>query len=165
MPVAVEFTERQSFIRHWWALLLLPIIITVVPAIIQYSGHWPQKATATWIGPVTAIIIAGLLLFLRLDTRLDATGVHYRMAPLHLKWQYHPWTEVSYAHVRTYAPLTEYGGWGIKGFAANRAYNVAGSDGLQMVLTNGKRLLLGTQHPEEIRHLLAQLKIPGAATT
>lgn len=81
------------------------------------------------------------------------------MLPLHFKWQHIDWTEVSSVYVREYDPLTEYGGWGLKGFAANRAYNVAGSNGLQLVLRNGKRVLVGTQCPNEIRQLLQRLSI------
>lgn len=141
----------------------MPIVIVVVPALLQYSGHWLQKAssTAIWTGPAAAALIVVFFVSLRLDTRLDAAGIHYRLTPLQLKWQHRPWTEVSHAYIRTYDPLTEYGGWGIKGVAANRAYNVAGAEGLQLVLTNGKRLLIGTQHPDEIRYFIAQMAVAG----
>jgi hypothetical protein len=37
------------------------------------------------------------------------------------------------------------------------AYNVSGNRGLQLELTNGKKILLGTQRPEEIAQALIHL--------
>ena len=155
---SIEFTERQTFLRHWWPLLLLPVVITVVPALLQYSGHWPQNRGAAWIGPVTAAVITVLFFLVRLDTRLDGSGVYYRLSPLHRKWQHQPWATISRASVRTYDPLAEYGGWGLKGSATNRTYNVAGTDGLQLELTDGRRILLGTQQPALLGKVLADLR-------
>lgn len=111
------------------------------------------------MGGVAEGLIVLLLLSLRLDTRFDATGIHYRMSPLHFKWQYIEWAQVSQVYLREYDPLSEYGGWGLKGLVSNRAYNVAGSTGLQLVLHTGQRILIGTQQPDEIRQLLQQLAV------
>ncbi|SMB96880.1 hypothetical protein SAMN00120144_2950 [Hymenobacter roseosalivarius DSM 11622] len=126
-------------------------------AVLQYSGKLPQKEFS-WIGVALAILAAFLLITLRLHTRLDSTGLHYRMTPIHLQWQHIDWAEVSRAYVREYDPLGEYGGWGIKGVISNRAYNMAGSYGLQLELHNGNRVLLGTQQPKALRQVIAQLR-------
>ncbi|MHC4187375.1 MAG: hypothetical protein ACYSRQ_04200 [Planctomycetota bacterium] len=55
-------------------------------------------------------------------------------------------------YIRTYRPIKEYGGWGIRyGFGeSGKAYNVKGNQGLQLVFENGKRLLIGTQKPKRL---------------
>jgi TATA-box binding protein (TBP) (component of TFIID and TFIIIB) len=60
--------------------------------------------------------------------------------------------------VREYAPLSEYGGWGLR-YSVNhgKAYNVSGNQGVQLFFTNGKKLLIGTQKPEEITAILKQI--------
>lgn len=157
MASPLIFSEQQIFIKHWWTLLVLPIGLVAGVAALQYTGKLPQKEFS-WLGVAIVILVALLLITLRLHTRLDSTGIHYRMTPLHLRWQHISWAETSRAYVREYDPLGEYGGWGIKGFASNRAYNVAGSSGLQLELQNAKRILLGTQQPEALRQFIAQLR-------
>ncbi|WP_162910870.1 hypothetical protein [Hymenobacter oligotrophus] len=110
-------------------MLLVPAVVALLPLVLQVTDLRPNTAYLAWVGGATALLIAALLLTLRLETRLDATGVHYRMAPLHRSWRHQTWSQISRAYVRSYDPLGEYGGWGLKGFGSNRALNIAGSDG------------------------------------
>ena len=48
--------------------------------------------------------------------------------------------DVAYAEARTYAPLREYGGWGIRGLSRKRAYNVSGNRGVELSLVDGRKL-------------------------
>ncbi|MFD2721439.1 hypothetical protein ACFST9_22180 [Hymenobacter monticola] len=157
------FLERQVFIRRWWPLLL-------APAIVVATLWWlvPAKPNqAEWSAAVASVVVVlsiGLLLTLRLETRLDAAGVHYRLFPLQWAWRSRPWTEIAQAYVRSYDPLGEYGGWGLKGTSTNRALNISGDQGLQLELRDGSRLLLGTQRPAEITQALNRLNVSGPST-
>jgi hypothetical protein len=55
---------------------------------------------------------------------------------------------------RTYKPLSEYGGWGIKYGRSGWAYNIIGDQGVQLELDNGKRILIGSQHAEELEQAI-----------
>ena len=94
---------------------------------------------------------------MRLETRIDAAGIHYRYRPLLNRWRHWPWAEFRQIFLRTYSPLSDFGGWGIKGLPGNLAYTVWGEHGLQLVFQSGNRLLLGTQRPEELRRTLLAL--------
>ena len=48
-------------------------------------------------------------------------------------------------HVRTYSPVIEYGGWGMRYGRNGTAFNVRGNVGIQIVKKDGKRILIGTQ--------------------
>lgn len=157
-PALPVFTERQTFLRHWWALLLLSLVPALLPAIVWLADSPKASSpTAAWLAPLLAVAVMGLVLSIRLETRLDATGAHYRFWPLQLAERHQPWAAIRQAYVRPYDPLGEYGGWGIKGNRRHRALNVAGSEGIQLELADGTRLLLGTQRPDEARQALAQL--------
>jgi hypothetical protein len=69
-----------------------------------------------------------------------------------IHWNEHtiPWSDIDQIYVREYSPLAEYGGWGIRYSRNGRAYNVRGNKGIQISKKNGKRILLGTQHPDEV---------------
>lgn len=152
------FQERQVFIRRWWPLLLGPVVLIgalawLVPA-KPFHVDWPAA-----VAGVAVLLGVGLLLTLRLETRLDAAGAHYRLFPLQWAWRLQPWPGVAQAYVRAYDPLGEYGGWGLKGSRRNRALNISGDQGLQLELRDGTRLLLGTQRPAEITQALSQLNV------
>jgi hypothetical protein len=90
---------------------------------------------------------------MRLMTRITEEGIYVRFVPFHFKEQFFPWESIESAQVRTYSPLMEYGGWGIKyGFnGQGKVFNVAGDQGLQLVFKSGEKLLIGTQKPTEIQ--------------
>ena len=70
------------------------------------------------------------------------------------------WSEVKSAQVRKYSPLREYGGWGIRFGLGGRgtAYNVRGKYGLQLLFKDGKKLLIGTQSPDQLQLALKQVE-------
>lgn len=157
-PPPPVFTERQTLLRHWWGLLLLALVPALLPGIVWLADSpTASSPTAAWLAPLLAVVVMGLVLSIRLETRLDAAGVHYRFWPLQLTARHQPWAAISRAYVRPYDPLGEYGGWGLKGTRRHRALNVAGGEGIQLELADGTRLLLGTQRPTEARQALAQL--------
>jgi len=133
----VYFREAQQF-RQWWLWMLL-----VVPAAM---GIWRQRLP--WV--VLLLLAAPLWFwFLRLITEVRDDGVHLHFF---LLWKkrvilFH---EIRSAQARTYRPLMEYGGWGIRWGLSGQAYNVSGNQGVQLELAGGKRLLIGSQRPEEL---------------
>ncbi len=157
-----SFSELQRFKQVWvWAIVLLSSSIPVV--IITYhllkkDGVMAPDASE-W---VAAVILPafGILLFrtIRLETTIDATGVSYRLFPFQLKRRQKSWDEIDRIFVREYSPLKEYGGWGMRHtFTRGTAYNVSGNMGLQLVLRNNKKILIGTIKPDEANSVLKTL--------
>ena len=93
-----------------------------------------------------------MFLNLRLETFIKNDGIHVRFFPFHIKFKHYPWESISRSYVREYSPLMEYGGWGLRMglFGKGTAFNVSGSMGLQLEFTNSKKLLIGTNKPEEL---------------
>ena len=55
--------------------------------------------------------------------------------------------EIAAAQAATYSPITEYGGWGIRGWGRNTALNARGNRGVRLTLQNGSHVLIGSQRP------------------
>ena len=72
-----------------------------------------------------------------------------------------PLKEIEDAQPREYSPMKEFGGWGMRVGADGRAYNAYGKQGVQLTLTDGSRVLIGTQKPDE---LLDALRAAGAGS-
>ena len=106
------------------------------------------------VGAFLSIIGVGICSFvfyvMKMETTVRNDGLHIRFYPLIRRLI--RFDDIERSEVRTYKPVREYGGWGIRGGLgkAGGAYNVSGNRGVQLELTNGKRLLIGSQQPEKL---------------
>lgn len=138
------FTEKQRFTQWWfWLIILL---------VVAFAFYYEEST----LERVVALIIPLFLFILNLETEISQEGIRVRFFPFHLKKKFFAWDEIAKAEVREYSPLLEYGGWGIRRGKSGRAYNVKGNIGLQLVLKNGKKVLIGTQKAEELKQILAE---------
>lgn len=148
----IVYQEEQHFDQVWiWALLGIELVVLLLPLILTGQPWW------TLIVSVGAMVLTmALLASFKLLTRLDGSGVHFRMKPWHRKEQTIPWEDIDQIFVRKYSPILEYGGWGIRFGRNGKAYNLRGNYGIQIVKKDGKRLLIGTQQPESAGNHLSR---------
>ncbi len=157
-----SFSERQKFTQWWlWLLIIASLVVPLVLTVIKARNvHMALSPVDILIGCSVPAMIVVLFLVITLITRIDDTGIYYRFIPVHFKMKKIGWDEVEKAYIRTYSPLREYGGWGIrKGMGSTgSALNISGNTGLQLELKNGKKILIGTSRPQEITQLLEARK-------
>jgi len=173
MNSTVLFREVQRF-RQWW----LWLIVTIGPLTIWYSTYRrfvlgePLRKRATPDGLTLALwVLIGIglpLLFYsaRLVTEVRSDGLYLRFFPFHWSFLRFPFDSIKHSEARTYSPIGEYGGWGIRYGWNGKAYNVSGNQGIQFELHNGKRFLIGTQRPLEFLAALQSLEttLPSSTT-
>lgn len=157
------FKEEQRFTQLW--LIVLMAVSLLVPLIIitqEYAKENTSLTTQEFILTIVALLASGGFIFsFKLNTRIDETGIYYQFFPFHFKLKQISWDEINNAYVRIYDPISEYGGWGFKGGwskSKGRAINVSGDIGIQLELTNGKKLLIGTQKKTEAERVLETYK-------
>jgi hypothetical protein len=158
------FSEVQRFS----VLLIAPLVIlflcgigfaghVVFRPILEESEPWPIWA---WVVSISGILINVLvtlvLVFTKLQIRLDKTALYLRFFPFHLSYKKIDFDTIATVYARTYQPLGEFGGWGIRWGASGRAYNVSGNRGVQLLLKNGKKILIGSQHADGLASLLQE---------
>ncbi len=148
------FEESQRFSR-WWLVMLVGGLVAGIAAAL--SDPDPNKY---WGLAMVVGITGGLsLLFarVRLLTRVDGYGIHYRFTGL-MGWKQISWSEIEHAELRTYNAIAEYGGWGYRRgwYKKGMALTVGGNHGIQLQLLNGKKILLGTHQPEQAAAALAR---------
>ncbi|MDH3269550.1 MAG: DUF6141 family protein [Ignavibacteria bacterium] len=153
----IYFKEEQRFRQVWlWAIVLLTCAIPWVGMIIQIILG--QKVGNNPAPDVLIILIwlvfgVGFPVFfysLKLITEVRKDGIHFRFFPFHRKFKIYSYDEIDSYSVREYKPIREFGGWGIRYGLGGKAYNVYGNNGIQLILKNKKKLLIGTQKPEEL---------------
>jgi hypothetical protein len=153
------FKEEQRFTQSWLILLMCVSLIVPIALIIQdYTKPNSSMTLNKFLGSSAIIIASGLFIFIfKLKTRIDEKGIHYRFFPFHISLKTILWSDISKACVRTYDPIEEYGGWGLKGgwsSSKGKAINVKGNIGIQLELKNGKKLLIGTQKETQANQIL-----------
>ncbi|KGL62879.1 hypothetical protein [Polaribacter sp. Hel1_85] len=159
------FKEEQRFTQTWLIVLLaFSIIVPIAIIVKEYFKENTKMTTNEFVLTLAGILISVLFIFLfKLTTRIDEKGIHYQFFPFHFSMRLIAWNEISKAGIRTYFPISEFGGWGLKGgFFFNKgrgkAINVSGDIGIQLVLKNGEKLLIGTQKKEEVNRVLETYK-------
>ena len=95
-----------------------------------------------------------LFYMVNLTTEVHNDGLYFRFYPFHLSFQKIEPDDIKIFEVRTYSPIREYGGWGIRYGRKGKAYNVSGNRGLQLEFSDGKQLLIGSQRPEDLAEAL-----------
>ena len=164
----VYFREAQTFRQPWiWTLLMVLTLAAVVCfgygmikqlVFGQPWGDRPMSDIALAIvGPLVILFTIGmtyLFLKLKLVTEVRDDGLYIRFFPL--SRQIIRYENIEESYVRTYRPLMEYGGWGIRYGRKGKAYNVSGNQGVQLKLSGGKQLLIGSQQPKKLADAIAE---------
>lgn len=160
------FKEEQKF-NQWWIQLVNLLLLGLL---IYLCFTWYiKKDEADDIGApgvLIQLIVIGtivldliLLYLIKLRTAIDEIGVHYQFFPFQLTKKTIRWAEIQECHTRIYKPLKEYGGWGYRTkFGKGKAYNVKGNMGIEIVLLNGKKILIGTQKMMEAEEVINRHK-------
>ena len=159
------FKEEQRFKQVW--LIIILVICTIIPIISIIQKLLKENKTIStkeFIATIVVILVAiSILFFFKLTTKIDEKGIHYQFFPFHFSMKLIPWSEISKAGIRTYFPVSEFGGWGLRGgFFFNKgkgkAINVSGNIGIQLELKNGEKLLIGTLMKSEVTRVLDTYK-------
>ena len=164
----MSFEEEQRFKQRWlWAMLI--VLAASGFSIFGYGlieqlvfkrpwGDRPVSDGVLVLVSIGVVLFVSLMLYLfstfKLITRVDAAGITIRFYPLRSKLI--SFAEIASCEARTYKPLAEYGGWGIKYGPGGRAYNISGDRGAQLVMKDGKRLLIGSQRADELASVIKQ---------
>jgi hypothetical protein len=121
------------------------------PALYHETQGFSPAIVAVMLAVVALI---GALLTLRLTTIVTKDSVSVRYGFLYETRV--PLTEIALAEAVEYAPLREYGGWGIRGSRRRRAVNARGNQGVLLTRTDGTTLLVGSQRPRDLLDALAR---------
>jgi len=161
----IYFKEEQRF-KQWWVLLIVlsasafPWFGLIYQIIL---GHkFGNNPAPDWMIILIWLLFGiGFPLFFlsaRLITEVKEDGIYIKFFPFHLKYKFFSFNEIESFKEREYRPIREYGGWGIRYGLSGKAYNVYGNKGLQLVLNNKKKILIGSQKSYEFYKAVQKLK-------
>lgn len=160
------FRETQKMKQVWIWIVIILIFALWTWAFIQQIimkepfGNHPASDLGLILIGVVLLIPLFLITQIKLITEISRDGIFYKMTIFMLKFKQIKPEEIEDYEIRTYKPVREYGGWGYRlSFRKKKgmALSMQGKTGLQLELTNAKKILIGTQKPEEILSAMNKL--------
>lgn len=171
------FRERQRFRPWWMGLMLLPLAPLLHSAFIDIqfyrsAANDPSAHASGGLIVLPVWIATCLVLYFGffLDILIDNQGVSVKYMPFSGDYELFAWHEIHQIYLRQYRPIGEYGGWGYRkrwprdltqkiswGYHCNIAYTVQGDQGLQLILSDGSKVLIGTQDAAGMERVLQVL--------
>ncbi len=152
----VLFREVQHFRQLWLWVLVLGISLTSIWGAVQQLGlgipfgnNPAPDGVMILLAVVFGLIFPIGFYFMNLATEVRQDGVYYRFFPFHLRFRSLALKDIMEYEVRTYSPIRDYGGWGIRYGRKGKAYNASGNRGVWLKLADGGRVLFGSQRPDE----------------
>ncbi len=153
----VTYREVQWMRRVWWVMLLIRgITVLMWYSFVQQIilarpfGSNPGPDWSVWLlWVVFGIGFPAIFLVMRLVVEVRADHVTIRYFPI-LRRRI-PLKDIERVEARKYSPIAEYGGWGIRGWYRGRiSYSVSGNRGVELVLTGGRRVMIGSRRADDL---------------
>jgi hypothetical protein len=171
-PSAVVYREEQNF--DWWVYALVAVIelLAWISAawFWQRTVHAAAAATHPWaiglqLGAVVGLVLPAALVvgLLHMTTAVTPTDLQVWFGWVPTYRRVVPVGTIQHLEVVRYRPLADYGGWGVRaGRDGERVLNARGDRGVRLDLSDGTRLLIGSQHPEDLARALERAMQPRA---
>jgi hypothetical protein len=151
-----QFREEQRFDWYLTAMFCMPALIVGYGL---YRSVWLNQPLLSgallWPAFAVAVVVAVWFLRLKLVTEVRDNGLYICFVWL---WPERTisWDQVRSVETRTYRPIRDFGGWGVRWAARGIVYHARGNRGARMVLASGERVLVGSQRPEELARAIAE---------
>jgi len=160
----VIYREVQQFHQRWlWVLIIVGALVLIglfgygMVQQLVFGEPWgdrPMSDTALAVTGTLLILleigIVALFAAMKLITEVRSDGLYIRFVPFHLSFRRISLEDLAGVEARTYSPMREYGGWGIRFGRGGRAYNVSGNRGVRIDYATGRHILIGSQRADEL---------------
>jgi hypothetical protein len=165
----VLFREVQRFRQLWIKILFVFLWAAVVGiqllviVLVMTSGGSRQAVPGILLSSLPGVVIVGAVTWLifaaSLTTEVRRDGLYIRFYPFHLSWKQIPLVNIVRVEARTYRPVAEYGGWGLRCSwnLKGRAYNVSGNRGVRIDYADGTHVLIGSGRADDLARAVASI--------
>ena len=170
LPAAAVYREEQNFDWRVYALVVLAETMVVAGLVWLYQrGHLPnpsgsprELALSLLIASAVCAPLLIVVGFLRMTTEVTPTDVRVWFGWLPTYRRFVAIGLVQKIEVVSYRPLLDHGGWGLRaGPDGERVLTARGTRGVRLDLTDGARLLIGSQRPEALALAIEGALRPG----
>jgi hypothetical protein len=140
---AFVYWESQNPLYITLLTIILPLILLVWAVITWFSQPWASLV----------LLVVGLLLIMPyggLRTVITQRDITVRFGLLGIRVLRLKITDIANLEVKEFAPLRDFGGYGIRFNGRTTAYYMRGNRGVKLALVNGREYLIGSDHAEQL---------------
>ncbi len=172
----VLFSEVQRF-RQWYLRVGIGVAAglyigaflawswTTFGARASLDGHGSEPTVGLIAFGAGFIFFAATFAFLittRLIVEVRTGGLYFKFVPFHWDFRHIPSECVRMVETRTYDPVKDCRGWGIRWAQKfGTVYSVGGKRGVYVVTTDGRKMLLGSHRAEELVQAFRSTRVEG----
>lgn len=159
----MRFREVQRP-RQWWVWGI--VILVAVLAWNDFIRHIVLDEPEQLGDPSNRFVIVSWVLFglglplffmmVKLVVEVQTDEIYIRLFPIRTRRV--PLHRIQSFEARRYRPIRDYGGWGWRLSRHGVAFNISGSYGVELVLDDGERIMIGSQKADELAAAIASLK-------
>jgi hypothetical protein len=163
----LRFEEKQAFRQKTmylvFALLLLLTGVLIYGDIQQLilGKAFGSKPAANYVLVITTLfllimlVLSYMAIIAELQTVITDKGVCFRLTPFRKAFRQLDWSNIDAIEIINYG----FAGLGLRLTPYGKVYNAGGNSGLKLVLKSGKKVILGTQKPEELSNFLRKIRV------
>lgn len=157
----IHFEEEQRFTNVVW-IWIATLLLLLVPVGIGVTdiNTTEKDLTIILLSMAFAFIpIVGLLLYSKLQVKINSEGLHYKFFPAVIKWKAISKSEIESFEVTSSKNLLEKLEMGHKRNLLNKtvSMNITGQKFARIKLKDGRKLKIGTGNAEEFERALQKL--------
>ncbi|MCB2221593.1 MAG: hypothetical protein KQI35_14450 [Bacteroidetes bacterium] len=171
----VIFKEEQHY-RPMRVRLVLPLVMAAIFILYATGILQEYRKAGESVNSMLPIILIGAALMvllilvmitlyrMKLITTIVEDGIYLRYPPLLTRERMIPASSIQHYEAREYRPRFEYGGHGyrVRGrLLRKRKYGIAftasGKSGIQLILHDGRKILIGTQRETAFLHAMDKI--------
>lgn len=144
--------ERGAAVAYWD--IQNPCYVTVlslgIPLLLWVAAGL-QWSASLWTSVLLLVVGVVLVSFYGGQrTRVDRAGVSVRYGLTGIRVVRIPLDNIASAEVRSFSPLREFGGYGIRRNRTTWGYFLRGDRGVGITTVSGRDILIGSDHPERL---------------
>jgi hypothetical protein len=139
----IYFREVQRFRQPWYWAIQIPALAALGYIVFRQLvlgtpvGNHPASNTSLAIIAATIALFVIWFLKLELVTEVRDDVLEIRFRGLFVR-RVIPFAQIRHFEAKTYRPIRDYGGWGVRRGAAGMAYNVSGNRGVDGLRTESR---------------------------
>jgi len=150
------YKQTERLREPWvWAIVAGSSVVVLASAVATWGGD--GSIVGTLILLATALAIPLFVWSMHLTVTVDEKEVVAHLWPFARRR--FALEQITSAQARSYHPVKEFGGWGLRRSRAGvRAYTITGDRGVELMLVDGRRVMLGADRATDLQLAIESAK-------
>ncbi len=144
------YWENQNPLYMTLVSVFLPLVFISTTVIVWVTAGWALFTFAYFILSVIIVVAAVAFIYGGQRSLVTREELSVRWGLAGLRVLRLNTAEIASAELMDFSPLRDFGGYGIRFGRGMKAYYLRGSRGVKITMANGKKYLVGSDHPERL---------------